>query len=401
MIQGRGTTELIQKYRWIIVFLMAVPFFNDSYSVMLVDEWLMEIFKILVFLSLIAILAICRRKISGLTVVLFSIELWWLISTLLNYPLSQKMVYHKLLIDIVNALSVALIVEINIDDPLSLVKGLILNMELAIYPNFYTVVTSPKGSDYFLLGYDAVLVLWIIPAICVGFLYIAMNRKIIRGSLLIAASVLTAFIVWSATTIVALLAMFGFVFLSFIFSRIGKLKDIKIPASLFVILAAVLNVFVLFAYSGGHFPLIDFFIEKILHKSTSFTGRTEIWQEAIRMIKEKPLIGHGFRPEVHVSNGYADIFIHSHNQLLQRLNATGIIGLLLFALFHVELVRKLDRSENTFERTTMVAGVLGICMTYITDAYKKFFRFYLVFFLAYYVDEMIRNRMANKGFFTK
>lgn len=385
--------NFINHNKWIIVFLLMIPFFNDGYvTFKIVEDWLMDSMKVFAFLSMIVLLLVKKKKISRLTICLIAIEIWWFISTMLNYPLSESEVYYKLIIDNINAISVALIVELFIDEPISLINGLILNMELAIYPNLFTVLMLPKGSGYYLLGYYALFALWILPSICIGFLYMYLNKKIVRGSLLIVACLITSLWVWNATTIVALMALFGFLIFG---TALKWLKNTKLPSWIFVCLVIILNVFVLFAYSGGNFPLIDFFIERILHKSTTFTGRTEIWREAIRMIQEKPIIGHGFRPIVYATNEYGSEYLHCHNQLLQRLNATGIIGLLLFALFHIEAIYKIDQSENSYERIVMIAGILGVCMTYITDAYKKFFRFYLIFFLAYYVNELVNEKIVN------
>ena len=112
------------------------------------------------------------------------------------------------------------------------------------------------------------------------------------------------------------------------------------------------------------------------------------------MFLQKPLIGHGFRPELDTYEGFHAL--HAHNQLLQRLTATGIIGLALFVIFHIVLIIKVDKQENTLARLFMVSGVFAVNLTYIMDAYKKFFRFYFIFFLAYHVEDIIRNRYDDK-----
>ena len=142
--------------------------------------------------------------------------------------------------------------------------------------------------------------------------------------------------------------------------------------------------------------MIDVFIEKFLGRSTSFTGRTPIWEKAIEMFFEKPVIGYGFRPSVTRADGF--VAMHAHNMILQRLTATGLIGLILFVIFHIILVLKVDKMENTIARIIMIGGVFGINITYLMDAYKKFFRFYLVFFLAYHIDGLIKDKILNTEF---
>ncbi len=390
----KSVKDLYKKYKWIFIFLLMIPFFNDAYSgFKIVPDWIMDHLKIVVFLVLICFLLFQKKKPSSLMICLTVMEVWWLVTTLINYGFSDDTALYKTIIDIVNALSVSLIVECFRDDGKNLVDGLILNFELAIYPNFVTVITQLADHGYYLLGYYAVLILWILPAICVGVLYMIIHKKYIRGGLLIAVSVITAVMTWCATIIVALMGMAFSAVLGILLYLNGKTRKYRIPLSAYIVLVLLGNVFILFVYSGGKYPFIDFFIEKFLGRSTTFTNRIPIWQEAMRMISSKPIIGYGFRPEI-VIPGWNGI-LHAHNQILQRLTATGIIGLILFVIFHIILILKMDKMENSIARIVMVGGVFAISITYLMDAYKKFFRFYLVFFLAYHVDEIIRNKVNS------
>lgn len=383
--------------RWIFVFLCALPFFNDAYvPIQGFLDLFMDNAKTVVVVLLLFLYIKNKKKFSLLTIILFLMEIWWLISTLINYPIKgNDYVYFKLFFDIMSILAMGLIVEYFKDTPKDLIKGLMLNLELAIYPNFVTVLLKNiPGDRYYLIGFYAVLILWFMPAICVSTIYMIQNKKYIRGSLLIGISLLSAAIVRCATITVAFLGMFGTILLGFILFKTNKFKNFKIPLSLLFVIAVLLNVFVLFAYSGGSFPLIDVFIQKVLNRSTSFTGRTMIWEVAIGMIKEKPFFGHGFRPDVPLSNGLT--VIHAHNKFLQELNVGGVVALFIFVLFHIVLCIKVDKSKNTFARLVMVGACFGISLTYITEAYKKFFRLYLVFFIAYYIDDLIKDYIGIK-----
>ncbi len=389
--------EFIEKNKWLCVFLLAVPFFNETYPpISYLGDDLVDVLKLIAMAIMIFMLFRKKRKISLLFISLISIEAWWFISTLLNYSLSEILVYRKLLMDIVNALSMALIVECFLDDPKDLLYGLLLNFELSIYPDLVSVFLTPKGQLYFLLGYYSTASLWLLPALCVAFLNIAYNKEYIRSGLLIIACLLITIRTWCATIVVSVMGFLGVIVLWLLLRKIDfKGHKIKLFLSFFVILAIAANLFILFVYTGGSFPLIDAFIEKILRRNTSFTERTVIWKEAMRMISEKPIIGHGFRPEVHASNSAADVFIHSHNQLLQRLNATGVIGLITFIIFHILLIQKVDSSQDSFSRAAVIAAVFSVSITYMTEGYKKFFRFYLIFFLAYHVNAFVRKKLSD------
>ncbi|MBR4462205.1 MAG: O-antigen ligase family protein [Erysipelotrichaceae bacterium] len=383
--------DLITRFGWIIVFLLMIPFFNDGYvGFTLIDNWLMEIFKNLAFIGLILIMVIKKRKPSLLFIVLMAMQIWWMISTMLNYPLSETEVYHKMWFDIIESWSVALVVECFNDDPKSLFSGLILNLELCIYPGLVSKILDYPGNNYYILGYYSLAILWILPAIITSFGYMFYHKRYIRGSVLVLASLALTALLGCATITVAILGLIGAAVLGLLCSRLKKKESFKLPAWLLLVLALLGNAFVLFVYTGGKFPVIDLFIEKFLHKSTTFTERTIIWENAIKMIQEKPWIGHGYRPEVIGYKGRS--FIHAHNQLLQQLNARGIIGFTLFILFHIVLVRKLDKTEDSFMRTIALASSFAVWITYMTEGYKKFFRLYLVMFIAYFIRELTAKK---------
>jgi len=383
------------KNKWAVVFLLAIPFFNDGYlNNPIISDNLMDRFKIFVFVILLGLFIYKKRKPSPLLICLFVMEAWWFITTAINYGFAYSNALYKTTIDIINALSVAMIVEFYKGKGEDLVDGLMLNLELALYPNFVTVFTQHAERGYYLLGYYAVLILWILPAICVAALYMCIHKKYIRGSILIAVSVATAIITWCATIVVALMGMAFAVALGIFLYRNKKTSKFRFPLWTFVVLALLGNLFLLFVYSGGSFPFIDLFIEKFLGRSTTFTGRTPIWEKAIQMFMEKPLIGYGFRPVVIRADGFEAM--HAHNMLLQRLIATGVIGLILFVVFHILLILRVDKMKNSIARIVMIGGVFAINITYLMDAYKKFFRFYLVFFLAYHVDQIIQSQFNKQ-----
>ena len=389
--------ETIKGYfiqnKWIIVFFLMFPFFNDGYILFdLLNGPLMDVLKIISFLWLFVLFCRNKKQFSRMMIILLLMEIWWVISTLFNYSLREIDVYYKLSIDIINALSVALCVELFKDDPDSLLKGLMLNMELALYPNLVTVFMNYPGERVYLLGGDTVFILWLLPAFTIACLYILFSKKYLRSTVLIVVCLITLLKAWCATAIASFLGMF-FV----LGSGLLLYKKTKVSLAALLLVSFFINLFILFVYSGGNFPLLDFVIEKILQRSTTFTERTIIWKEAIRMIKEKPFIGHGFRTQINVSNSFADHFLHSHNQILQRLNATGIIGFLLFFGFHAELCKKTDHIENSLERLITIAAVFAISITYIAEAYIKFFRLYLVFFIAYHIRDMMVKKRNEKG----
>jgi O-antigen ligase len=70
------------------------------------------------------------------------------------------------------------------------------------------------------------------------------------------------------------------------------------------------------------------------------SGRTEVWDIAIKSFRESPLFGHGYYSMTNTGKMYvwgAERWQTAHNVYLHVLTGTGLIGffLLLWALFHV------------------------------------------------------------------
>lgn len=113
--------------------------------------------------------------------------------------------------------------------------------------------------------------------------------------------------------------------------------------------------------------LIAFFIifnDEIFHlfsDPNSFTGRAGIWDVLLKLIAERPLLGHGFgsifnvgldSPMLKYTNSYSfewiNVIPHGHNGYLDVIVALGIIGFCLvfyfFILFPFRYLRNLNRS---------------------------------------------------------
>jgi len=378
---------MLKENRWLAVFLLSLPYINDTFpSNYFIYFWIQDFFKIISFVIVMLLMIRKKARISFLNKILIFSCVWLGISTLINVPLVQDHIYNKFFYDVLSLIYMGILIECFADEPDPLINGLMLNYELALYPYciakiFFTTEKYPRG----LLN---TLILWIVPAMFLAMLRMIKEKKFVRSAFLIVTCLLTVYKVWSATTVASVMMiylMFGIGYLLF------KTAKIRIPAWLLLVLAFAANLFILFVYSGGEFKLVDFFIERILGKSTTFTERDIIWKEAMRMIIEKPFIGHGSRPVVYAQNSFGSVYIHAHNQLLQKLNEGGIVSLLLFVGFHIELVRRLDKSRCELGRLIVLSFLFGIWLTYIVEAYKDFYLFYPVFFIGYHIDEMLVN----------
>lgn len=118
------------------------------------------------------------------------------------------------------------------------------------------------------------------------------------------------------------------------------------------------------------------------------TGRTGIWAKAIKMIQEAPWIGYGMQAKVVIGTFVA---LHAHNQFLQQLLTGGIPKLLLFLALNTSVIEKLNKFPRNKYTMIISATLLGIFITFATEVYGSYWRFYVMYFFAYHADEFLDN----------
>lgn len=381
--------KILNKYRWQCIFLLYAPYMYSmnfrNGSIKFLDDFFEFARVIVAGILLIWFIFVAKKKPSKLTIILFLMELWQLITTCFT---SKKIVVA--IYDAASSLAIPLLIELFLEYKEDLVKAMMLHHELAIYPNLITLLVyfgkdGRYGNGFFYLGDYTILYEFYLPAIAIASVYIYLTKKTFRGMLLIAVSTISCFLSPSATTKVGILIalmIFAYGML------IKKNRDVSITAMF--VFSLILNVFIVCIYSTGKLHFLDSFITNVLHKSVTFSGRIWIWPRDIEMIKEKLLFGHGYRTTVQIESGF--IANHAHNALLDKALVGGIPQLLLFILMHVELLRKTERTKSSIYKIVMVALMTAIFISYITDQLFKFWRFYVIFFLLYHLDEIIDGK---------
>lgn len=102
----------------------------------------------------------------------------------------------------------------------------------------------------------------------------------------------------------------------------------------------------------------------LLNRDLSFTGRTRLWEEVLALIRDSPLLGHGYRGFWGTSKGDAISAAlgwrvsHAHNGWLEVGLDLGLIGLLLIVLlFAIPLIRYFGSrlAPPTFEAEVALA----------------------------------------------
>lgn len=168
-------------------------------------------------------------------------------------------------------------------------------------------------------------------------------------------------------------AWFGLVAAVFFLGMWGNRKVFYLAIVFLVILAV--GVFCLMGTPGE-------ILERIasIFSDTSNLDRKTIWQASLRMIKDRPLFGHGLSSFMGVFPRYGQdyqylkegIIPYAHNCYLQIAAETGLIGFLSFlwliGAFFFRSIRSLKKMAKSFNHAVLAGICAGIIATLVHSA---------------------------------
>ncbi|WP_432664103.1 O-antigen ligase family protein [Wukongibacter baidiensis] len=116
---------------------------------------------------------------------------------------------------------------------------------------------------------------------------------------------------------------------------------------------------------NGRFGIERLNINKSLHDN-SMLYRLEIYKSTLKIIKENLLFGTGLNTMKHYVHRYSQVITvpvdHAHNLILQILGETGFVGLIIFGIIVLTLIKNLYyiyRLEDDLYRDIALSGFLG------------------------------------------
>src|SRR5262249_15798552 len=113
-------------------------------------------------------------------------------------------------------------------------------------------------------------------------------------------------------------------------------------------------------------------LETILHASTdhSFQGRVGVWEDAWRMVQQRPLLGQGPGTFCIDENGQPHARRAAHNIVVEVAAEIGLIGLAAYGWLWFETLRRLARLRRVAARAGRIAsaavGIEGALLAYLT-----------------------------------
>ena len=373
--------EFFTSNKWPFISLLLMPCFfvnNVFLNPFLYDflfSYLLWPFTIFAFYNFFFIK---KKKSSVLLIVFFVFQLWMTVEQLRCSWLNWT---HYC--NILRSCLIALIIETYLkDDPVSLIKGSIFNFECAIYPCLISICINlakgtPKADNF--IGYYNNVIVFLLPAICIASIYIRLVKKTVRAYLLISVSILVAFLSTAATPRGSMIGFTGAVIIESVLFYVVKIKKLSVWP--WYILALSFGVFLVFFYREGLFPLLEEFVVKVLHRSTNFTGRIDVWDKFIEVIMERPIFGYGDSPYFYINGLYIP---HAHNYYLNTVVEFGLIGLVIYLIFSFIMLNGTEKKKDDFLKIIFIGLIFAVELSYITDFITRSYLYYFIFFIGFH-----------------
>ncbi len=234
-------------------------------------------------------------------------------------------------------------------------------------------------------------------------------------------SILSLFFLWrmrqiSLTLALPLLALFSFLlfcsssaanyigfFLVLFLCAFGfLLSEKKSSSRRYIFLAALIMIGCLVSGGSGTYHLVA----KKLNRSSSLTGRTQIWKLSVYAIKKQPILGYGFNsfwPKHKDLSKFSEASTiwnklkwsvpQAHNGYLDLVLNTGMVGAaIILGLFVIQIIQLTKMFQNAnFDQRVREVAVFGlsywILIIYINfaESFLLNIRYYYQFVLLYFV----------------
>lgn len=283
------------------------------------------------------------------------------------------------------------------DNLTPLIVGLALGFTLAVAAQFYQLIAHPEiwivadakentgyalGGNYnqvasrllaalmldiFCLRYSRYFWFLVIPCIVM-----CLSTPIMVGSMTAATSIL--------------------LFLLFCLLPSSRLRRTGVLA--LFLFVALFQLFVCFNGKGiEDSSLAVWFIEDVLGKDITFTYRTHLWDAALRIIGESPLLGYGFPTRDWYYANMSSFAVGPHNFLIATLIYGGIIAFAIYLfLLGYSLLRVFRQSG--YGADCILAGIAVLSLMMLMEVYPVAIVFTFLIMAEYYTELKVESSSA-------
>lgn len=271
-----------------------------------------------------------------------------------------------------------------------LILGLVIGFNIGLFSQLYQLITQPQiwlipdekeiavyifGGNYNQMG------IRILVALVVNFLCLRISKAFYY--LLIPSIIAGITIPIMVGSMTAVTCITLFLLLCLIPST--NLRRTSVKFLLFFV--ALFQIFVCFSGNGiEHNEFAVWFVEDVLGKDITLTNRTHMWDSALRLIADSPLLGYGYPDKDWYLAHMTSFAIGPHNILLATLIYGGVIAFAIYLFLLVFSIVKVAGVHN-FHGDCLLVAISTSCMMMLMEAYPLPIIF-CIFTLAEYYPQL-------------
>lgn len=338
---------------------------------------------ILIFLYLFFKEVLIKQKVSSLLLSLIIFRLSFGIQTIINNGDIMRWGYWSL-----NTITICLMFEYyskSIDKLLKILYNILL---VYLIINYFSFMLYPEGiiDELYFLGIRTRftdIIFTLLPVSC----YLDIKKYGKLGSRTVVATLLSILHIvhfWIATALIGLIVLLILFFLS-IYQHDLLIRKLSLPFTM--IMSIILTIVLIYAVNNS---VYIWFIEGVLGKSLTLSGRIPLWLEAYDVWLNSPLLGYGMSDNGNfILSFYRGdlVYRQSHNQWLQLLHDGGIVCLLAFYNL-ISKVGSLNKIIYTHKECRPIyLFIITIIVMMISEIYSYHPYFYILLFASYIIAQ--------------
>lgn len=380
-----------------LLFLFIFPFFNPTaLKFIAATEIIYDVIQIwkLVAILVIVFIYLLLAKHSKIVILVLGYCFIYLITSLINGIINQNLITDILLI-----LGFTMLVDMAINCNFNAFAKMLFNITFALaIINFFSILIFPNGIPFvtsqtlsnnpqYFIAIDNGLFKSLTPLLFISYYFIIINLgkgiKAKRKILYVIAIIIVGLSILLSNTATGILAYVIFNFIM-IFYLISNLKNYRM-----FLLFIYLFLFIFIILFGTEIGFVDF-IANLVGRSSTFSGRRLLWDNAIELIKKSPLFGYGNNGDmIEVWGGNYS----SHNLLLELALKGGLVLVVYFIYLTIYSFLKLKQS-NKFSILISVA-LFALLINGLTEVGVEIFYFALIVMSYYSSEFIIKNKVNN------
>lgn len=360
-------------------------------------DWLDLLFKIWKYISFpaLAIFYVLNiKKISQLLVLLIVQEIIIIFSSVKNGNMDASVLLNAITFIVAVSL-VDFCVKKN--EIIFFLQTLVNVLGAFIIVNFVSILLFPKGiyvdhrgweNNYFFGYKNSHIYVYIVYFVAMEILHYLQSRPLgIKGYGMFALALISSFLCDSSTSLVAfsITTILVIFFHKIRIPKIVSLSKIYFSSMLMSILIVLFQVQTVFSN----------FIENVLNRTITFTGRTKIWTVALSYIVRRPIIGNGSILFEHLFKTWT--VTQGHNYFLDLVLVGGVTLLIINAAIFISVSKRVSMIRETSLYTMLIFILTAYGILFLMEASRGNVYMYIVLALCFNIPKIINQYEVSEN----